>query len=87
MFYKNMSIATKTFYGVTFNPGEIKEVPGYINDKDFQRCERPIAPAPKQAPKSTTKSSTKPSVESKKSESESQNKSTKNEEKEESVNG
>ena len=30
--YKNISFSAKTFYGVKFEPGEIKEVPGYIND-------------------------------------------------------
>ena len=29
--YKNISSSAKTFYGVKFEPGEIKEVPGYIN--------------------------------------------------------
>lgn len=29
--YKNISNSPKTFYGVTFNPNDIKEVPGYIN--------------------------------------------------------
>ena len=33
MFYKNLSYIAKTFYGVTFQPGEIKEVDGIINDK------------------------------------------------------
>lgn len=33
--YKNVSLATKTFYGVTFEPGQIKDVPGYINDPKF----------------------------------------------------
>lgn len=33
MFYKNTSYTTKTFYGVTFKPGETKEVPGVINNK------------------------------------------------------
>lgn len=32
MYYKNVSYSEKTFYGVTFKPGEIKQVPGYIND-------------------------------------------------------
>ena len=32
MFYKNISYSDKTFYGVTFKPGEVAEVPGYIND-------------------------------------------------------
>lgn len=33
MYYKNLSCIAKTFYGVTFQPGEIKEVDGIINDK------------------------------------------------------
>ncbi len=32
MLYKNISYSAKTFYGITFKPGEVKEVPGYIND-------------------------------------------------------
>lgn len=35
MTYRNTGILTKTFYGVTFNPGESKNVPGYINDPSF----------------------------------------------------
>lgn len=35
MLYKNTSFATKTFYGVEFKHGDIKEVPGYINDSKF----------------------------------------------------
>lgn len=35
MFYKNISNYTKVFYGITFKPGHIEEVPGYINDSDF----------------------------------------------------
>lgn len=35
--YKNLSLATKTFYGVTFKPGDEKDVPGYINDLKFVR--------------------------------------------------
>ena len=46
MFYKNNSVVTKTFYGVTFKPGEIKEVPGYITYKNFE-----FVAAPKQLPK------------------------------------
>ncbi|MCM1286649.1 MAG: hypothetical protein NC227_10915 [Bacteroides sp.] len=37
MIYKNLSNATKTFYGVTFKPGEECEVPGYVNDPKFIR--------------------------------------------------
>lgn len=33
--YKNTGIITKTFYGVTFNPGESKCVEGFINDPSF----------------------------------------------------
>ena len=33
MYYKNVSMSVKTFYGVTFKPGEIKEVKNYINHK------------------------------------------------------
>lgn len=35
MFYRNISNYTKVFYGITFKPGHIEEVPGYINDSDF----------------------------------------------------
>ena len=35
--YKNISFSAKTFYGVKFEPGEIKEVPGYINDSQMIR--------------------------------------------------
>lgn len=33
MIYKNISSCTKTFYGVSFKPGEVKDVPGFVNDK------------------------------------------------------
>ena len=29
--YKNISNSKKTFYGITFLPKDVKEVPGYIN--------------------------------------------------------
>ena len=29
--YKNISYSAKTFYGVRFEPGETKSVPGFIN--------------------------------------------------------
>lgn len=41
MFYKNTSCFAKTFYGVTFQPGETKEVSGYINDKFFVVSDAP----------------------------------------------
>lgn len=49
MFYKNVSYSDKTFYGVTFKPGEVAEVPGYINDKQ-------MIVAPKPSKKQTTAS-------------------------------
>jgi len=35
--YKNISSSAKTFYGVKFNPGEVKSVPGYINNQGMVR--------------------------------------------------
>lgn len=35
--YKNISFSAKTFYGVKFEPGDIKEVPGYINCRGMRR--------------------------------------------------
>lgn len=37
MLYQNISKYKKTFYGVEFKAGDIKDVPGYINDPDFKR--------------------------------------------------
>lgn len=39
MIYQNRSSATKTFYGVTFKPGETKEVTGIINHPQFVSVE------------------------------------------------
>ena len=50
MFYKNVSYSEKTFYGVKFLPGEVAEVPGYIND-------RQMIVVPKPAKKQTSASS------------------------------
>lgn len=60
--YKNLSLTTKKFYGVTFKPGEIKEVPGYINDPKFVRIKDEVKTAPvaaKPASTSTNKQSVK----------------------------
>lgn len=38
MFYKNVSHSVKTFYGVTFKPGDIKSVDSYINDRFMIPC-------------------------------------------------
>jgi len=35
--YKNISCSVKTFYGVTFDPNDVKGVPGYINDRSMVR--------------------------------------------------
>ena len=35
MKYINNGRTARTFYDVEFQPGEIKDVPGYINDKKF----------------------------------------------------
>lgn len=37
LMYKNIGTVTKEFYGVTFCPGEVKEVAGYINSPTFIR--------------------------------------------------
>ena len=42
MFYKNISYSVKTFYGVTFRPGETKEVGNYINDKLMILSDAPV---------------------------------------------
>ena len=46
--YKNTSLSVKTFYGVTFNPGDIHTVSGYVNDPSMIRIkEKPKAATPK----------------------------------------
>lgn len=39
MKFKNISYSKRTYYGITFNPGEVKDVPGYINDNHFVRVD------------------------------------------------
>lgn len=56
MFYKNCSYTAKTFYGVTFEPGETKEVDGIINN-------RWMVPANDSATKATKSTQQKPSSE------------------------
>ena len=54
MFYKNTSLTKKTFYGVTFGPGETKEVNGFINDVKMIRVnELPKEPPVRSKLKST----------------------------------
>ena len=52
MFYTNGSPITKTFHGVTFKPGETKEVFGIINDPTF-------VPAFKEPPKCKKRTNSK----------------------------
>ena len=47
--YKNISSTAKTFHGVTFQPGEVKEVPKAINHSKFIR----LTTVPKEPPKRT----------------------------------
>lgn len=39
MKYINLSHTTKTFYGVEFKPGDVKDVPGFINADGMYRTE------------------------------------------------
>ena len=49
LFYKNISRTTKTFHGITFEPGDIKQSPKYINAVGFIR----VDPASQEPPKQT----------------------------------
>ena len=70
MLYKNISHSVKTFYGVTFKPGEIKEVPGFINNNkmivaDVSEIKRPSkqsTTSPKKQEKPLEKISVTPEV-------------------------
>ena len=70
MLYKNISHSVKTFYGVTFQPGETKEVPGYINNNtmivvDASKLKANVKqsiPSPKKQEKSSEKTSVTPEV-------------------------
>ena len=53
--YKNISFSAKTFYGVRFEPGEVKDVPGYINSPSMIRVFKPTTKVkPNQMPLSET---------------------------------
>lgn len=64
MFYKNTSYTAKTFYGVTFKPGEVKEVDGVINNKFMI-----IVDAPQHAPIKKETTQKEPSSETPKEDS------------------
>lgn len=64
MKYLNNSYAVKTFYGVTFNPGEVHSVPGVIHDPKFFRMDD-STPETRSTSKSSKKDDqTKPIVKS-----------------------
>lgn len=46
MVYKNLSRTTKTYFGVTFKPGDVLEVPGRINDSNFISVSSDLLPKP-----------------------------------------
>ena len=81
MIYKNTSIIQKTFHGITFQPGEIKEVPGYINDKSFVR----VSKMPKEPPKRNDSAKSTSSTEASKREASKEEPKTNK--KEDKVNG
>lgn len=68
MKYKNISSATLKFYGVTFGPGEVKEVSGAINAPQLFPTDEPVTPAQIEAPAAPTteKRSTKATTTQKK---------------------
>ena len=55
MVYKNISSATKIYYGVTFKPGDVKTVPGYVNDRHMIPSALPVDKTSVKVVKSTTK--------------------------------
>lgn len=88
MKYQSLSLVTKSFYGVKFEPGSIHDVPGYINDKRFRRLSEEEAKqltAPKQVTKSKPAEST--TSESKRSPKKEVETETTTNKKEDNVNG
>ena len=61
MFYTNRSSVTKTFHGVTFRPGDTKEVFGVINDPKMALSSTRQEP-PKRGRRSSSKPEPKASV-------------------------
>ena len=57
--YRNLSVVSKSYYGVTFRPGEVKEVPGYIHSRYFERVtDTKEEPKTSESTKSTRKKQT-----------------------------
>ena len=57
MIQKNISTSKNKFYGVTFNPGETKEVRGYVNDAKMILSTFPEEEKDKKASKQPTQKS------------------------------
>ena len=84
MLYKNTSVTVKTFYGIEFKPGDVHDVPGYINSPNMIR----VTEQPKEPPKANNVSkSPSKSVQTKKVEQSEQIESNILENKEENPNG
>lgn len=66
MIYKNLGYTTRTFHGVTFNPGDTKEVNGYINAKEFIAVDKLDTVSDKKESEKDDKKEDKRSKESKK---------------------
>lgn len=68
--YKNISFSAKTFYGVKFEPGDTKEVPGFIDSPSMIRVDsksKPVSTKLFEAPtKVETRGRKKKSIESEK---------------------
>ena len=81
MFYKNLAYSEKTFYGITFKPGEVKEVPGFINDQYVIAVD-----APKSTPKVAEPELTEPAVPKKEEKKSEQKKNSEDLTKEKKIN-
>lgn len=68
-YYKNCSYTTKTFYGVKFRPGEVHQVPGFINNIYFIQVSAPLE-LPKVVDSSEDMSEQKPKRKKKKKQEE-----------------
>lgn len=55
LYYKNTSHSQMKFYGVVFKPGDVKEVPGYINHPKFVMVPEPKVEVKVEKPQSKPK--------------------------------
>jgi len=51
MYYKNISLSQKEFYGVKFKPGEVKELNGFVNDVQMIVIDKKVESEPKSTKK------------------------------------